>query len=123
MGDIRKMKPFSNDLRLRIIKAIQENEKSQPEIAEHFSVSLSFIEKLWHRFRSTGSYLPKPHAGGRARVLQDKEALIRAEVAAQPDITLAELTERVAQVSKTEPVSLMTMSVELERLALPRKKR
>lgn len=123
MGDIRKMKPFSNDLRLRIIKAIQENEKSQPEIAEHFSVSLSFIEKLWHRFRSIGSYLPKPHAGGRARVLQDKEALIRAEVAAQPDITLAELTERVAQVSKTEPVSLMTMSVELERLALPRKKR
>ena len=37
-------------LRRRIIESIQENEKSQLEIAEMFSVSLSFIEKLWRRF-------------------------------------------------------------------------
>jgi len=28
------MKPISNDLRRRIIEAIQENEETQPEIAE-----------------------------------------------------------------------------------------
>jgi transposase len=117
------MKPISNDLRRRIIEAIQENEESQPEIAERFSVSLSTVEKLWHRFRLTGSYEPLPHAGGRERLLQTAEEVIRAEVAAQPDITLAELTERVAMHKNQPPVSLMTMSEELRRLDLPRKKR
>jgi transposase len=117
------MKPISDDLRLRIIEAIQENKDTQPEIAERFSVSLSFVEKLWHRFRTTGSYQAKPHAGGRARLLKDDEQILRAEVAAQPDITLAELTEKVASHTGKAPVSLMTMSEELGRLRLPRKKR
>jgi len=117
------MKPISNDLRRRIIQAIQENEESQPEIAERFSVALSTVEKLWHRFRTTGSYDPLPHSGGRARLLETAEELIRAEVAAQPDITLAELTAKVA-VRKSQPeVSVMTMGGELRRLGLPRKKR
>ena len=117
------MKPISNDLRRRIIEAIQENEESQPEIAERFSVALSTVEKLWHRFRVTGSYESQPHSGGRLRLLQSEEAEIRAAVAAQPDITLAELTECVAQRKNQPPVSLMTMSNELGRLGLPRKKR
>ena len=116
------MKPISNDLRRRIIEAIQENEESQPEIAERFAVSLSFVEKLWHRFRVTGSYEPLPHAGGRARLLKDDEELIRAEVKAQADITLAELTEKIATATGKAAVSQMTMSEELRRLNLPRKK-
>lgn len=116
------MRPISNDLRLRIIEAIQANEDSQPEIAERFAVSLSFVEKLWHRFRVSGSYEPMPHAGGRARLLKDDEQLIRAEIAARADQTLAELCETIgAQTGKAE-VSLMTMSAELRRLRLPRKK-
>ena len=117
------MKPISTDLRRRIIETIQENEQSQPEIAERFSVALSTVEKLWHRFRITGSYEPLPHAGGRARLLKTAEELIRSEVAAQPDITLAELTAKVALRKSQPPVSLMTMSDELRRLSLPRKKR
>ena len=116
------MNPISNDLRLRIIEAIQKNIDTQPEIAEHFSVSLSFVEKLWHRFRTSGSYEPQPHGGGRERLLKDNEPLIRAEVAAQPDITLAELCETVALRTGKAVVSMMTMSAELKRLRLPRKK-
>lgn len=117
------MKPISNDLRRRIIEAIQENEESQPEIADRFSVALSTVEKLWRRFRVTGSYEPLSHSGGRKRLLETDEELIRAEVAAQPDITLAELTATVALQNNQPPVSLMTMSDELRRLGLPRKKR
>jgi transposase len=117
------MRPISNDLRRRIIEAIQENEESQPEIAERFSLSLSTVEKLWQRFRTTGSYEPLLHSGGRSRLLAADEKLIRAEVAAHPDITLAELTARVAVENNQPPVSLMTMSEELRRLGLPRKKR
>ncbi len=117
------MKAYSNDLRRRIIDVIQENEEAQPEIAEHFSVSLSFVEKLWHRFRTTPSYEAQPHAGGRQRVLQADEQLIRAAVSKQPDITLAELSSQVAAQTGKAKVSLETMSAELRRLHLPRKKR
>ena len=116
------MRAYSNDLRRRIIERIQENKKSQSEIAESFSVSLSFIEKLWRRFRATGSFEAKPHAGGRERMLRDYEELIRAEVKVQSDITLAELAEKVAKVSGKPKVSLMTMCDELRRLKLRRKK-
>lgn len=117
------MRPISSDLRWRIIEALQENEESQPEIAERFAVSLSTLEKLWHRFRATGSYQPLPHAGGRRRLLETDEALIRAEVAAQPDITLAELSAAVARQKNQPPVSVSTFCEELRRLKLPRKKR
>lgn len=117
------MKPYSNDLRRRILEAIQENKETQADIAERFSVSDSFVEKLWHRFRTTGSYEALPHAGGQTRFLKDDERLIRQEVEKQPDITLAELTAKVAQLSGKAAVSLMTMSDELRRLNLPRKKR
>jgi transposase len=117
------MRPISNDLRRRIITAIQENEQSQPEIAERFAVSLSTLEKLWHRFRVTGKFEALPHAGGRRRLLEADEELIRSEVAAQPDITLAELSATVAFQKNQPPVSLSTLSEELRRLGLPRKKR
>ncbi len=117
------MQPISNDLRRRIIEAIQENEEAQPEIAERFAVSLSTLEKLWRRFGVTGKFEALPHAGGRKRRLETDEELLRAEVAAQPDITLAELSAKVASQKNQPPVSLSTMSEELRRLELPRKKR
>jgi transposase len=116
------MKPYSDDLRLRIIETIQENELTQPEIAGQFSVSLPFVEKLWHRFRTTGSYRAKPHAGGVKRFLKDAEELIREIVGIQPDIILADLCERVSKETGKPPVTTATMCVELQRLKLPLKK-
>lgn len=116
------MKSISNDLRRRIIEVLQANEETQPEIAERFSVSLSFVEKLWHRYRESGSYQAKPHGGGRKRILADSEELIREEVKKQPDITLAELSEQLLKNTNLSAVSLMTISEELRRLGLRRKK-
>jgi transposase len=116
------MKPYSSDLRLRVIEAIQENQQTQEEIADQFSVSVPFIEKLWHRFRESGSYEALPHSGGRKRALKDEEQLIRQKVAGQPDITLSELVEYVSFETGKKTVSKQTMSVELQRLKLPRKK-
>ena len=116
------MKPYSDDLRLRIIETIQENELTQPEIAGQFSVSLPFVEKLWHRFRTTGSYQAKPHAGGVKRFLKDAEELIREIVRTQPDVTLADLCQRVAKQTGKPPVTTATMCVELQKLKLPLKK-
>lgn len=117
------MKAYSNDLRVRIIEAIQTNVESQGEIAERYGVSQSFLEKLWQRFRTTGKYEAKAQAGGVKRALRDDEVLLRQLIRAQPDATLAELCERVAQQTGKPAVTTATMCVELQRLQLPRKKR
>jgi transposase len=117
------MKPISNDLRRRIIDRIQGNKELQPDIAEQFSVPLSFLEKLWHRFRMTGSYEALSHRGSRKRALKEDEALIRQAVAEQPDLTLEELATRVSVETNKSKVLGRTMSEELRRLQLPRKKR
>ena len=116
------MKPYSDDLRLRIIETIQEKELTQPEIAQQFSISLPFVEKLWHRFRTTGSYKAKPHAGGVKRFLKDDEKLLREIVATEPDLTLADLCERVSAQTGKRAVTTATMCIELQRLKLPLKK-
>src|SRR5919199_5399386 len=89
------MRPYSQDLREKIIRALEAGH-TQEEVADRFCVSLSFVEKLWRRWRTTGSCAAQPHRGGRSRSLQSSEAVIRREVSAQPDVTLSELCERAA---------------------------
>jgi transposase len=114
------MRPYSQDLREKIIRAL-EADRTQEEVADRFTVSLSFVEQLWRRWRETGSCAALPHAGGRRRALREHEAALRAEVAAQPDVTLAELCERLNSAG-APAVSVATMCAELQRLDLPRKK-
>jgi transposase len=75
------MRPYSQDLRERIIEAVETQDGSQAEIAERYAVSPCFVQKLWQRWRMTGSCAPQPHGGGRRRSLRDAEGLIRAELA------------------------------------------
>jgi transposase len=44
------MRPYSQDLREKIIRALEAVE-TQEEVADRFSVSLSLVEKLWRRWR------------------------------------------------------------------------
>ncbi|MCA1603174.1 MAG: helix-turn-helix domain-containing protein [Pyrinomonadaceae bacterium] len=115
------MRPYSQDLREKIVRALEEQEETQDEIADRFSVSGSFVAKLWRRWRETGSCAALAHGGGRLRSLHASEAVLRQEVARQPDATLSELRARV--VAHGAPVvCLATLCAELQRLALPRKK-
>jgi transposase len=111
------MRPHSQDLRERIIKALEAYE----EIAERFAVSPSFVAKLWQRWRTTGSCAPQPHGGGRQRSLRGAEGSIGAELANQPALTLAALCERVAQAGHLQ-VTTKNMCLGLKRLQLPLKK-
>lgn len=115
------MRPYSQDLREKIVRTLEEQEETQEEIAARFSVSTSFVAKLWRRWRETGSCSALPHAGGRERSLKEHEELLRREVATQPDATLSELRERAASAG-APTVSLATLCAELQRLNLPRKK-
>ena len=58
------MRPYSDDLRDRIVAAVERGEQSIRRLATVFSVSLSCIVRLLQRKRRTGSIQPAPHAGG-----------------------------------------------------------
>lgn len=114
--------PFSDDLRQRIIRFYENHDdNTQPEIADEFGVSHSFVEKLLRRWRATGSSAALPHAGGRTRTLQPYDVTLQQLVAAQPDATLAELQSRIAKKTKLH-VSVPTVCRTLQRLRLVRKK-
>jgi len=115
------MKPYSQDLRDRIIQALAAGTETQRVIAKRFCVSGSFVEKLWQRWRQSGSRAPKPHAGGRQGALTDHVELLRTEVAKQPDATLAELRDRIVA-AQGPRVSAATICRTLQRLRLPLKK-
>jgi transposase len=116
------MATYSSDLREKIRHAYERQLGSQRAIADIFGVSLSFVEKLLRRHRTTGEIAPKPHAGGqRLRLDAAAQAQVRRQVHDQPDATLEELCTRVAETTGIR-VSVPTMCRVVRRLGLPRKK-
>ena len=83
------MKPLSNDLRQRILAAVDRGEGSRRQLAARFSVDVSTITRLLQLRRQTGSLDPRPHAGGTEPTL-DHEGLqrLRKLVEQTPDATL-----------------------------------
>jgi transposase len=68
------MRPLSNDLRKRILEAVDNHEGSRREIARRFKVDVSCITRLLQLRRQTGSITPRPHGGGIAPTL-DQDGL------------------------------------------------
>jgi transposase len=64
-----------------MLRALQAREESQAAIAQLFTVSCSFVERLWPRCRQTGRGAAFPHGGRRQRRSRPAEALIRQAVA------------------------------------------
>jgi len=112
------MKPYSMDLRQRVVEAYENGEGTHEELAEVFCVSLSWIEKLLRRWRETGSIAPKPHGGGRqAKITGKKLERLEALVEETPDATLEEL-RRKCRVDG----SIMSVFRALKRLGITLKK-
>jgi transposase len=113
------MRPYSNDLRERIVAAVARGDHSLRQIAALFSVSLSCVVRLLQHQRRTGSVQPKPHAGVPPRKLDAAaDARLLELVHAQPDATLAELRDRLGI-----PCCLMTVARALQRHKMTRKKK
>jgi transposase len=90
------MKPLSNDLRERILNAVDDREGSRRTIAARFGVNTSTITRLLQLRRQTGSCEPRPHGGGTAPTLdQDGLERLRGLVTEDPDATLKTLKQRL----------------------------
>lgn len=117
------MKPYSDDLRERVVAACAEAGRSVGEVAAQFRVSVSFVHKLRRRQRTTGSLAALPHRGGPAPALNAAaRAQLAACVARQPDATLDELRSQLAAAG-APTVGRTTVWQALQTLDLRRKKR
>lgn len=113
-------KPFSEDLRSRVVVAI-ESGATIPEAAEQCGVSISSVVRFLKLHRETGSVRAAKFGGYKDFALAAHEGLVRQMVAEQPDITLAELEVRLAK--KKITVGKSSISRFLHHLKLPFKKK
>jgi transposase len=82
-------KPYSDDLRERVIEAVEAG-ASRREAAESFNLSSSSAVKWLQRWRDTGSAKAKPSRGSTSP-LEERAKWLLAVVAEQPDLTLDEI--------------------------------
>jgi transposase len=112
--------PYSNDLRLKIVNAIQQGQ-TRREVARQFMVSPSFVIKLMQRFEATGDVAPAQFGGFKKSPLLRHEQTIRGWLEKTSDLTIAELCARLAE--RGTATSPAAMSRFLNKLELTRKKR
>ena len=82
-------KPYSDDLRERVIEAVEAG-ASRREAAESFNLCPSSAVKWLQRWHDTGSAKAKPTGGSTSPLEAHAERLL-ALVAEQPDLTLDEI--------------------------------
>ena len=102
------MKPYSKDLRLRVLAAVERGvPREEEEVAKTFSVSVPTIKRWLKRRRQTGDVQPKP-IPGRASTKGAKlqSWLPKHLVEANDDLTLEEHREAFEEeFGRTVPTS------------------
>jgi transposase len=114
---------YDDDLRQKVLHAIDTQQGSQARLAEIFGVSLSWLKGVVRRRRETGNTHVLPHRGGKRPKLtsQQREHLWN-YVTAHDDLLLRQVQEWL-EASHQIRLSVATLSRLLRRLDLPRKKR
>jgi transposase len=90
------MQPYSQDLRDRVLRALERGD-GPTEIARRFEVSRIWVYQVRGRAKETGERGSRAIGGYRRSRLADKEQQLRAWIAEQPELTLAELQQRLEQ--------------------------
>ena len=87
-------KPYSRDLRERMVRAVQAG-RSRHEVARMFEVSASCVIKLMRRYETTGDCAPGKFGGHKRSALIGFEDKVRELVAEQPEVTVTELWRKL----------------------------
>ena len=97
------MAAYSMDLRLRVLRDADAGLPSD-ELAEKYSVSRAWVDRLKQRRRETGEVAPRKQTRWRPRILHAQLTELAALIRERPDRTLAELQEALRT-----PASLPTL--------------
>ena len=114
------MKPYSEDLRWRVVRAVAIGTPRE-NVAATFAVSVPTIERWLRQQRETGVLAPKPVPGPVAVKTDALMAALPARLVEHADATLADHCSWWRGTSGVD-VSTATMSRALTRLGWTRKK-
>jgi transposase len=116
---IRAMKPYSEDLRLRIVKALQVG-TSKSAAARLFSVSLSSV-KRYAKIAERGESLEPRKGGGRPPKADETiQRLLEEDVHERPAATIADRS-RFLQSMTGKSLSVSTLKRLLKRMSFSQK--
>lgn len=90
------MQAYSQDLRDRVLRAVERGDRPT-EIAQRFEVSRVWVYQVADRFKASGQRSSLRVGGHRRSRIAHLEAPIRDWLKAEPDLTLAELCERLVK--------------------------
>ena len=90
-------RPYSNDLRERVVGAVEAGESCRT-VAARFGVSVSSVVKWSQRYRATGSVAPAKMGGYRPRLLAPHREFIVARLRQVPHLTLHRLKDELAEI-------------------------
>jgi transposase len=89
---------YSDDLRRKILQAYGRSEGTEQELAERFGVSYGYVKKIRRQQLRTGQMERVRHHPGRKPELDaPMQERLRRWLREQPDLTLAELQEKLRQ--------------------------
>ncbi len=88
---------YSDDLRCKFLEAYEAGAGSLRKLAEQFRVSLQYGKKIRGQLKRTGQKerVPQSHHGPLSRVTEVARQRLRNWLQEQPDLTEAELRERL----------------------------
>jgi len=95
-GQQEMAKPYSQDLRDRVIDAVKRGEMSRRAAARRYAISESVAIKWLERVERDGSREPVGHGGHRASKLMPHRAFLEAARAEKSDVTLQALCDRLS---------------------------
>ena len=116
-------RPYSDDLRCRILKAYERGGISLGKLAERFQVSVPYVKKIRGQQLRTGR-MERPSErppGPSRRITPEIAGQLREWVRNSPDLTLAELQQKMAQSCRIH-MSLKPIGRALQEMGLRLKK-
>ena len=87
--------PLSNDLRERLVAAIEAGESCR-SVAARFGVAVSSAVKWTQRYRTTGSVAPGKMGGHRKPILEQHRSFSIERIAQTPNLSLHQLKDELA---------------------------
>ena len=115
------MDAYSEDLRTKIVQAVEQRRMNKSEAARAFGVSLSSVKRYSKAVREGRSLSPGKAPGKRPRLDEKARRLLEADVQERPFAKLAQRREYLQKVAGVS-VSESTLSRALRKMGFGRKK-
>jgi|SRR5215207_10194653 len=115
------MKAYSEDLRKKIVNAVEQRGMGQSQAARTFDVSVSSVKRYLKKFRQGRALSPGKAPGKRPIIDEPARRLLEEELKERPFVTLRERCEYLRVIAGLE-VSRSVVCRNIKRMGSTRKK-